>query len=88
MHRVLLEKDSDDIIWPRIDGHLFNLTYGLYVCICYIVVSASSREGLVKMDVLDRITNYMIKIANDTNENYNILICGDFNTCTFLPTLQ
>ena len=32
------------------------------------------------MDVLDRITNYIIKIANDTNENYKILICGDFNS--------
>lgn len=79
-HCFLLETDSDDIIWLRIDGHLFNLTYDLYVCLYYIVPSASSREALVEMDVLDRITNYIIKIANDTNENYNILICGDFNS--------
>lgn len=76
----LLEKDSDDIIWIRIDRHLFNLTYDLYACLCYIVPSASSREALIEMDVLDRITNYIIKIANDTNDNYNILICGDFNS--------
>lgn len=77
---TLLEKDSDDIIWIKIGGQLLNLTHDLYVCLCYIVPSASSREALIEMDVLDRITNYIIKIANDTNDNYNILICGDFNS--------
>ena len=32
------------------------------------------------MDVLDRITNFILRIANDTNDCYNILICGDFNS--------
>ena len=41
---------------------------------------SSSRAALVEMDVLDRISNYIIKIANDTNDCYNILICGDLNS--------
>ena len=41
---------------------------------------SSSRAALVEMDVLDRIFNYIIKIANDTNDCYNILICGDLNS--------
>lgn len=77
---TLLQKDSDDIIWLKIDGQLLNLTYDLYLCLCYIVPSSSSREGLVEVEVLDRITNFIFKIVNDTNDNYNILICGDFNS--------
>ena len=57
---------------------MLNLSHELYLC--YIIPSSSSREALVEMDVLDRITNFILKIANDTNDCYNILICGDFNS--------
>ena len=77
---TLIEKDSDDIIWIRIKGRLLNLSHDLYLCLCYIIPSSSSREALVEMDVLDRITNFILKIANETNDSYNILICGDFNS--------
>ena len=76
----LLEKDCDDIIWIKIEGQLFNLSDDLYLCLCYIIPSTSSRESLVEIDVLERITNSIIKIANDTNNCYNVLICGDFNS--------
>ena len=75
----LLEKDCDDIIWIKIEGQLFHLSDDLYLCLCYIIPSTSSRESLVEIDVLERITNFIIKIANDTNNCYNVLICGDFN---------
>ena len=76
----LLETNSDDIIWVKIDGKLFNLSYDLYMCLCYIIPAGSSREALVELDVLDRISNFIIKIANETNDCYNLLICGDFNS--------
>ena len=34
------------------------------------------------MSVLDRISEYIVKIANDTRNCYNILICGDLNSRT------
>ena len=54
---------------------MLNLSHELYLC--YIIPSSSSREALVEVDVLDRITNFILKIANDC---YNILISGDFNS--------
>ena len=71
---TLFAKDSDDIIWIKIKGQLFNLPHDLYLCLCCIIPVSSSRAALVEMDVLDRIPNYIIKIANDTNDCYNILI--------------
>ena len=64
----LLETNSDDIIWVKIDGKLFNLSYDLYMYLCYIIPAGSSREALVELDVLDRISNFIIKIANETND--------------------
>ena len=58
---TLIEKDSDDIIWIRIKGRLLNLSHDLYLCLCYIIPSSSSREALVEMDVLDRITDLYLK---------------------------
>ena len=74
--------DSDDIIWLKIDRKLFNLTYDLYLCLSYIIPSCSSREALTEISVLDRISDHIIQIANETNNNYNILLCGDLNSRT------
>ena len=79
-HCTLLAKDSGDIIWIKIKRQQFNLSHDLYLCLCYIISVTSSCEALVEMDVLDRISNFIIKIANDTNDCYNVLICGDFNS--------
>ena len=79
---TLLTKDSDYIIWMKIDGQLFNLSNDLFLCLCYIVPSSSSREALVDADVLDRITNFIFKLANDTKDSYSIIICGDCNSRT------
>ena len=72
---TIIEKDCDDIIWLRIKGNVFNLKHDLFLCLCYIIPTTSSREGLVEMDVFDRISNYILKIANDTNDCYNLLLC-------------
>ena len=74
---TLLERSGDDIICIKIDKQILNLPNDLYVFLCYIIPSGSSREVFVDLDVLDRLSNFIIKIANETNESYNILICGD-----------
>lgn len=67
----LIKYDSDDIIWLKIDGHVFNLSFDLYLCLCYIIPSGSSREALVEMNVIDRISEFIIQIANETKNSYN-----------------
>ena len=70
---TLLEKSGDDIICIKIDKQIFNLSNDLYVCLCYLIPSGSSREAFVDSD-------FIIKTANVTNESYNLLICGDLNS--------
>ena len=69
---TLLEKSGDDIIFIKIDKHILKLSNDLYVCLCYIIPSGSSREAFIDSDVLDRLSNFIIKIANETNDSYNI----------------
>ena len=76
---TIIEKDSDDIIWIKIKDNMLNLNHDLFLCLCCIIPANSSRDGLVEMNVLDRISNYILKIANDTNDCFNLLLCGDFN---------
>ena len=47
-----------------------------------IIRSGSSREALTEFNVLDRISDHIIQIANKINNNYNILLCGDLNRRT------
>lgn len=79
-HCELLKTDSDDIIWLKLDRTLLYLSYDLYLCLCYIIPVGSSREALTEISVLDRISEYIVKIANDTDNCYNIMICGDLNS--------
>ena len=44
-HCKLFKKDGDDIIWLKIDKHLFHLSSDLYLCLCYVIPSNSSREA-------------------------------------------
>ena len=78
----LVEKSSDDILWLKIDRSLFHLSHDLYICLCYILPSGSSREALVEIEVLDRISEFILKLSNETSDQYNVLICGDFNSRT------
>ena len=81
-HCELLKKENDDVIWLKIDKSLLHLSFDLYLCLCYVIPTGSSREALTEMSVLDRISEYIVKIANDTRNCYNILICGDLNSRT------
>lgn len=52
--------------------------------LCYIVPLDSSREALIETSVLDRISDFIIQISNETtcNDCYYLLICGDLNSRT------
>ena len=36
----------------------------------------------MEVNVLDRISEYILQIANKTKYQYSLLICGDFNSRT------
>ena len=68
------------MIWIKIDRCLLHLPYNLYICLCYIILSGSSKGVLVEVDVSERISNFIVNIANETSDCHNILICGDCNS--------
>ena len=79
---TVLKCESDDILWLKINGQVFNMVNDLYLCLCYILPQGSSRQPLIEIPVLDRISDFILEIANETNNNYNLMICGDFNSRT------
>ncbi|MCG8045176.1 MAG: reverse transcriptase family protein [Candidatus Thiodiazotropha taylori] len=81
-HVKVVKRESDDIIWLRINGYIFNLAHDVYLCLCYIVPSGSSREALIDIQVLDRLSDFILNIANETDNGYNLIVCGDFNSRT------
>ena len=79
---VPVKKENDDIIWLKIDKSLLNLTYDLYLCLCYVIPTGSSREALTEISVLDRISDYIVDISNASENCYHILVCWDLNSRT------
>ena len=76
---MLYTEGGDDILWLRFEGSTFNLQHDVFKCLCYIVPADSSRESFIEFNVIDRISNQILQIANETNEQYHLLVCGDFN---------
>ena len=76
----LLKNDSEDNIWLKIDRSLLSLSYDLYLCLCLLIPTWSSREVLTEISILVRISDFIVKIANDTENCYNIMICRDMNS--------
>ena len=46
---TLYMMDSDDIIWLRLKGRLFDQPDDIFFCLCYNVPEGSSRQGLLDM---------------------------------------
>ena len=61
-------------VFPNFFSMYIYQRFLVYVCLCYKIPPGSNREAFVDSDVLDRLSNFIIKIANETNESYNILI--------------
>ena len=76
---LMLHKDSDDILWLRIEGAKLNLDGDLFICLCYNLPSDSSRQSLIDEDMFDRVCNYVTFIKNEYGNESHFLICGDMN---------
>ena len=75
--------DSDYIIRFRLKGRLFDQPDDIFFCLCYNVPEGSSRQGLMdNVDIFDRITDQLVKIQNDTQNECSFMICRDFKAHT------
>ena len=76
-------QDSDDILWLKLEGRLFNLTDDVFICLAYNVPEGSSRQGLLdNVNLFDRLSDHMIHIKNLTDNRCQFLLCGDLNART------
>ena len=81
--KTLFLQDCDDILWLKLDGHLFNLSDDVFLSLIYNVPEGSSRQGLMdNMNLFDRLSDHMIQIKNLTDNRCQFLVCGDFNART------
>ena len=80
---TLFLQDSDDILWLKLEGRLFNLTDDVFICLAYNVPEGSSRQGLLdNVNLFDRLSHHMIHIKNLTDNRCQFLLCGDLNART------
>ena len=45
------------------------------MCLCYIVPADSSCEAYIEINVLDRISDHILQIANETNKAKKKYMC-------------
>lgn len=76
----LYSTDSDDILWLKIDGSVFDLHNDIFLCLCYVVPKGSSREAFILSNIYDRVLNEMVKINSITNDNCSFIVLGDLNS--------
>ena len=78
--KPLLLNDNDDIIWLKFDETNSIFSDCIYVCLCYNVPQGTSRQGLIDVDIFDRLLLHIGQIKSDaTDADYKFLVCGDFN---------
>ena len=53
---MLVKTDSDDIIWLKFAPGVIS-DKPLYLCLCYVLPSGTSRQPIVETSVFDRITD-------------------------------
>ena len=70
-----LKMNSDCLTWEKFNGNLFELDDDIYLCLCYIVPSGSSRE--IDITIFDTILEDILHIEAITNDKYHLIICGD-----------
>ena len=75
--------DSDDIIWLRLKGRLFDQSDDIFFCLCYNVPEGFRRQCLMNnVDIFDRITDQLVKYQNDTQNECSFMICRDLKART------
>ena len=56
-----------------------SLNNDLYICLCYVVPDESSRQALIDTNIFDRILESVVYIESKAQNEFSMLICGDFN---------
>ena len=77
---TLVYTSQDDIIWVKFDNALFAMSTDLYVGLCYVVPDDSSRQSLIDTNIFDRLLDSYIFTENTSQNDCNILLCGDSNS--------
>ena len=77
---TLFAKRDDAHIWLRLKHELFNFDNDLFLCLCYIPPSSSSRQSLIEKNIYASIMQDVLEIQNLTNDKCNFLLLGDLNS--------
>lgn len=59
-----------------------SLNNDLYICFSYVIPDDSSRQSLVETNIFHRLLESVVLIETKSQNNCNLLICGDFNSLT------
>ena len=70
---------QDDILWVKISSSTLSTENDLYICLCYVVPDSSSRQALLETNIFDRILESVVYIESKSQNDCNIIKCGDFN---------
>ena len=76
----LVKTHSDDIMWLRFAGRLFNRTDDLFIALCYLIPEGSSRMELADVVLYDRLLQDILNFLDETNDRCCFLCLGDFNS--------
>lgn len=79
---TLVYTSHDDILWIKISRSVLSLSSDLYICLCYVVPDESSRQALIETNIFDRLLESVVYIESKSQNDCNLLICGDFNSRT------
>ena len=71
---TLFAKRDDTHIWLRLKHKLFNFNNDLFLLLCYIPPSSSSRQSLIEKNIYDSIMQDVLEIQNLTNDKCNFLL--------------
>ena len=79
---MLVKTDCDDIIWLKFEpGIISDKT--LYLCLCYVLPSGTSRQPIVETSVFDRLSDDIALFQSYHNDSEcSFIVCGDLNART------
>ena len=77
---TLFLKCSESHVWLKLNKTMLGFENDVYLCLCYIPPSNSSRQGLIDTCVYDEILQNIVHIKHITADNCNFIILGDMNS--------
>lgn len=78
----LVQTDSDDIVWIKLKPDNNENDKDIFMCVCYVVPSESSRQELIELNAIDRIERDIALFESQREGGQQYVLCGDFNDRT------